>query len=180
MEILVLRPAEELFWWNLLCLPRLSFLPRLPYCSYLVSHRPRLSLLDSGGVLGGSGLARDSLSKMSLGVGLLSLPCCDTAGKTSNTVLFTFGFSGTGGPFLRPATGDLELSWCMETCWPRWGELVNTLSLSAVGVTDLSLTESLLPTLSFRVTGGDVEKLLCSDRDKSLVSLTGRGFLTLS
>ena len=58
--------------------------------------------------------------------------------------------------------------------------MVNILSLSPVGVTDLSLTESLLPTLSFRVTGGEVEKLLCSDRDRSLVSLTGRGFFTLS
>ena len=93
---------------------------------------------------------------------------------------------------MRPATGDLELSWwCMETCWPRWGELVNTLSLVGgvgvtlgvtLGVTDLSLVtgDSLLPALSFLVTGGEVEKLLCSDRERSLVSLTGRGFLTLS
>jgi len=107
---------------------------------------------------------------------------------TSNIATFTLGFSGTGGPFLRPATGDLELSWwCMETCWPRWGELVNTLSLVGgvgvtLGVTDLSLVtgDSLLLALSFLVTGGEVEKLLCSDRDRSLVSLTGRGFLTLS
>lgn len=178
MEMLVFSPAEELFWWNLLCLPRLSFLPRLPYCSYLVSYLPRLSLLDRGGVLGGRGLARESLNKMSLGVGLLSFP--DTGGNTSSRALFTLGLSGTGGPFLRPATGDLEDSWCIETCWPRWGELGNTGSLSAVGVTDLSLTESLPPTTSFRVTGGEVEKLLCSDRDRSLVSLTGLGFLTLS
>ena len=117
MEILVLRPAEELDWWYLLYLPRLSFLPKLPYCSYLVSCLPRLSLLVSGGVLGGRGLARESLSKMSLGVGLLSLPCWVTVGKTSNTVLFTLGFSGTGGPFLRATTGDLEGSMeCMETC----------------------------------------------------------------
>lgn len=67
-----------------------------------------------------------------------------------------------------------------------------------MGVTDLSLTESLWLPLelwiqacllvselgfcmdSFRWAGGEVEKLLCSDNDKSLVSLTGLGFLTLS
>jgi hypothetical protein len=89
--------------------------------------------------------------------------------------------------------------------------LLLLLLLFPVGVTDLSLTESLLALLpsgsgtvrwpgyaaggtdeilpsccSDRLTicrlwsSGDVEKLLCSDSDKSLVSFTGRGFFTLS
>lgn len=57
-----------------------------------------------------------------------------------------------------------------------------------MGVTDLSL--SLVPvqpplvtapvSLTFLWLGGLVEKLLCSDRDRSLVSFTGLGFFTLS
>ena len=70
--------AEELLWWKRRCLPMLSLRPRLPYwsylVSYLVSHLPRDSLLVRGGVLGGWGLVRLSLSRMSLGVGLASLP----------------------------------------------------------------------------------------------------------
>jgi len=64
-----------------------------------------------------------------------------------------------------------------------------------VGVTLRSLVVSLAPVLVpgphtarpaptpltvFLWAGGDVEKLLCSDRERSLVSFTGLGFFTLS
>ena len=184
-------------------LPYISYLlpgPPSPRPAQLLgSARPTLSrrvrpVEGGGGVRGGSGLARLSRSWMSLGVGLLSLPPPSPATSCSR------GLSGTGGPcFLRAAAGDLEPR--LGSCWPRCGDTPSLTAAPAAaaagsscscgaitGVTDLELTSSLAALepgwLGLagvrRCAGGEVEKLLCSERERSLVSLTGLGFLTLS